>query len=514
MIGRGGDYDGIEWSRLLPSEVPISIFHPDFIVSQVFQALGRLLRQVPVNFNRVHLVGQLGQNGCLIARAGPNLQDFLSRLYLKDLGHQGHDIGLRDRLSFSDGQGMIRIGLASQGGINEKMARNPAHDLQDFRVGDIPAFEVTRIPADPDDSRTLAQRFADYLGPRIGAARGGVSCAVAQAPVPLSSSEGYVRVEARFACADGAPDTLRYLAMFDLAPGHTHFARIDAPGVEPLEFLFSADRTQWVLPAEISGEQGPAASSRKSSLAAIVFQFLRHGILHILSGPDHIAFLATVMLAAAGLRGTLIAVTGFTLGHSLTLSLAVLGLAHPDPKLVEALIGLTIAIVAIESVALRTGAGGAIATLTALGIVAVAVGMATAARGSVHGAIAYLGMALFAYCYLTLLVRIGDASERRRGWLVAVVTMIFGMVHGFGFASSLLQTGLAGGALAAPLASFNVGVEIGQLVIVAGLWTLGYGVRRAIARLAPALEPRLFIAAAAGVLCGLGLFWFVTRTFV
>jgi hypothetical protein len=212
-------------------------------------------------------------------------------------------------------------------------------------------------------------------------------------------------------------------------------------------------------------------------------------------------------------RATLRAVTGFTVGHSLSLSLAVLGFAHPNRGLVESLIGLTIAIVAVESVAMRTGTRRALA-LGCVSIIAIVAVIAWAALGNAsHVPLAYFGMALFAYCYLTLVGRFGVGETRLRGWMVGVVTVIFGMVHGFGFAGFLLETGLVGRQLAAPLVGFNLGVEIGQLALVIALWLAGYLARAAFSRMASGLPQQLPSAALSGALCGLGGFWFVTRTF-
>src|SRR5207245_1357842 len=101
-------------------------------------------------------------------------------------------------------------------------------------------------------------------------------------------------------------------------------------------------------------------------------QFVLLGIEHILTGYDHIVFLMTVLLAAGAMRNVLVSVTGFTLGHSLTLSLAVLGMAHPDRRMIEALIGLTIALVAIESATVRVANARAVPLLTAVLIAAIA----------------------------------------------------------------------------------------------------------------------------------------------
>jgi hypothetical protein len=88
-----------------------------------------------------------------------------------------------------------------------------------------------------------------------------------------------------------------------------------------------------------------------------------------------------------------------------------------------------------------------------------------------------------------------------------LLTVLFGLIHGFGFASVLMELKLPTDRLVPALLGFNIGVEIGQLGIVAALWTLG----TLIVRRFPATDYRLAADGASAALCGLGLFWFVTR---
>ncbi len=140
--------------------------------------------------------------------------------------------------------------------------------------------------------------------------------------------------------------------------------------------------------------------------------FVRLGIEHIFTGYDHLAFLLALLLATTTLVSLAKVVTCFTLGHSVTLVLATLGVVAMPPRLIESLIALSIAYVAIENFVGRT---------------------------LVHR------------------------------W---VVTLGFGFVHGFGFSNVLRDMGLGQSRLAISLFSFNFGVEIGQLAFVAILFPL------------------------------------------
>lgn len=123
-------------------------------------------------------------------------------------------------------------------------------------------------------------------------------------------------------------------------------------------------------------------------------------------GIDHILFLLALMLAGGPLLRIARVVTGFTLGHSITLALSALHVARPPPSLIEPLIALSIALVAGEALLGRTG------------------------------------------------------GQR---WTVAAG---FGLIHGFGFATALDQLDLPTGKLVSALLGYNVGVELGQLAIV------------------------------------------------
>jgi hypothetical protein len=145
---------------------------------------------------------------------------------------------------------------------------------------------------------------------------------------------------------------------------------------------------------------------------ATLAHFVREGIQHIFSGYDHIAFIVTLVLGLATWKRLALIVTAFTAAHSLTLALATLGLVTLSPRLVEPLIALTVFLVA------------------------------------------------------------ADALARPRAAPRAIVAFGFGLIHGLGLSNVLRDLGLSGRELFPALLGFNVGVEIGQLVIVAPLFVV------------------------------------------
>jgi len=154
----------------------------------------------------------------------------------------------------------------------------------------------------------------------------------------------------------------------------------------------------------------------RASRAGVVVAYLRMGCEHLLGGVDHLLFVLGLVLLLRDRRRLLVGVTGFTLGHSVTLSLAALGLVRIPQSLVE------------------------------IGIAASLFWLATRlARGDANAAIA------------------------AHPWRMPA---LFGLLHGLGFAGALAQAGLPAGEIPLALFAFNLGIELGQLAAVAALLLL------------------------------------------
>ncbi len=236
------------------------------------------------------------------------------------------------------------------------------------------------------------------------------------------SDGGYVVLWLRANCAQPARQwQASYRLFFDLDPTHRGLM-------------------QWVVDGApiTTGIFRPSAAELKLTLGGSAWQdvgvqYALDGVWHIWIGVDHILFLMalllpSVMLRAEGrwvgvdtLRGAMLdifkVVTAFTLAHSMTLSLAALQVVQLPSRLVEAAIAFSVLVAALNNV-----------------------------RGLVH----------------------------HRRWMMAFG---FGLLHGFGFAAVLVDLGLPTGLLALALASFNVGVELGQLALVVVLMPLAFWLR-------------------------------------
>jgi hypothetical protein len=259
-----------------------------------------------------------------------------------------------------------------------------------------------------------------------------------------------------------------------------------------VEQLFTQTNTRLDLTASQGGKFKSAG----------FIDFVQMGIMHIFTGVDHMSFLLGLVLISRRLRDLVFVVSGFTLGHSITLALAVTGIIRPHGQYIDALVALTIALVGVENIvvslerptriALATGAFLLVMTLlSVMGI-------------GVLPPELLLGTAIFSAAYLLISGQLHESGRLRM-----VVTTIFGLIHGFGFAADLLEARLPPEKLAQILFGFNIGVEVGQLAIVitvSGLVVLARRIRLA--------TPRpITVDLLGSALIAEGVAWFVSRSF-
>ena len=297
--------------------------------------------------------------------------------------------------------------------------------------------------------RARHDAIAAYVLQRIAISAAGARCqtSAGKQVVDDLSDGSYTVLPLSVRCArNAAPFTIDYGLLFDLDPTHRGLVTL-ASGDRPQTIVLSAQQRQATLPVETQ-------SWFQQSMT-----MLREGIWHIWTGFDHLLFLAALLIPAglrAGtadgerrgwrplIRDVLTLVTAFTVAHSITLSLAALGIVMLPPRLIETAIALSIVV-----------AG----------------------------------------------VKLWSAEARTAPW----IAFGFGLVHGFGFANVLADMQLPSGSLALSLFSFNVGVEVGQCVIVAALLPL---IRWAQGR---PFYRRSLLPTAAVVIAVIGVAWTVER---
>jgi hypothetical protein len=281
-------------------------------------------------------------------------------------------------------------------------------------------------------------------------------------------------------------------AFFDLVPSHVTFAQVVTANGDFVEQLITNDER--TLSASTSG----GGKLQNASF----FDFVKMGMMHIFTGIDHMSFILGFIIIARRLRDLLFVVTGFTIGHSLTLALAVTGIIRPHPEYIDALIGLTIAVVGAENIAVASGKPA----IVGLSIVGLLVLMAVGRLIGLGGlpVLLLLGAGLFASNYLMLSGHLKDAARIR-----LVVTLVFGLIHGFGFAANLLDERLPKGRLAELIFGFNIGVEIGQMAVV----LVVVGTVALLARWRLTLPRPLVIDVVSSSLVAFGLLLFAARSY-
>jgi hydrogenase/urease accessory protein HupE len=304
-----------------------------------------------------------------------------------------------------------------------------AHDL---------GVEPPELLLDPAVLASKAAAIDATLTPRLRVLLDG-----AQMPVRWSATEGAadrqaIRLRATISL-ERTPGTLGIDALlFPYDPVHQTFVNIYEGDALASQAILSVGRT---------GHEYFTGS--RQGTWAVIRKFVPAGVHHILIGPDHILFLVGLLLLGGSLRRLLLVVSGFTIAHSITLSLAALNILSPPSRIVEPAIALSIVYVGVDNLMVRDG-------------------------------------------------------RDVRTW----IAFAFGFIHGFGFASVLREMDLPAKALGWSLFSFNVGVEIGQMLIVVLVASVFSALR---ARSAVAGR-RLVYAGSIAVIAA-GAFWFVQRVF-
>jgi len=356
----------------------------------------------------------------------------------------------------------------------------------------VPDLEAKRVSPSKKDLPSSAQ-LGEYLAARVGATADNKKCPLAAGPRALAASAGYFRYDLVFKCLSANDIKIHSAAFYDLVPTHTNFARIEDNDGRFFEQILTQD-TQAV--AVSGGAEGGGLEN------AGFLTYVGMGVMHIFTGIDHMSFMLGLVLISRRVRDLLFVVTGFTLGHSLTLALAVTGILRPEGQYIDALVALTIALIGAENI----GDGTHKPLPVALGLGSILLLMAVGRYfdlGVTLPTLLLVGGGIFSVSYLMLTGQMRDAGRVR-----LLVTLVFGLIHGFGFAANLLEMRLPTNRLAELLVGFNVGVEIGQVTVVMGALLVAWLLVRA--RLS--IPRPLFTDIAAAFLVGEGLCWFVERS--
>src|SRR5688572_9568543 len=327
------------------------------------------------------------------------------------------------------------------------------HDLDAAHDLGITAAETL---LDPEVAARHRDALVALLSPRIRIEFDGRAVPISWGAINVVPERQSVRLA--FTIADAPPGhTAIHAYVFPYDPIHQTFINLYEDDQLTLQAILDASRQR----VEYYG-------GTTQGRLAVVRTFVLSGIEHIMIGPDHILFLIGLLLLGGTLAKLALIVTAFTVGHSITLSLAALDILSPPAYFIEPLIALTIVVVGADNLLVLRGTR-------------------TAQDGSVRS--------------VASVTSVADI----RAWLAAV----FGLIHGFGFAYVLKEFGLPQAALGWSLFAFNLGVEIGQLlivVVVAGALILLRRRSVGAARVVATIGSIAVVAA--------GVYWFIERVFL
>lgn len=292
---------------------------------------------------------------------------------------------------------------------------SPGAELQ-LAQGELIAA-LPELDTDGDEALSVAEleagkaRVEALVVVPLTSTRGGEPCASElRGLAPVKGEDGTldgVRLDVAFVCAaEGRAWTVDAGFLPALAHGHRHLVRIEAGG-DPLSRVLYASSSQLEVTAAAPAAGAPADEDTQAHASGTSFWgMVVIGVEHIVFGWDHLVFLFGLILIGGRLRSLLGIITAFTIAHSVTLGISALGIWTPSGGIIEPLIALSIAYIGFENFFVK---------------------------------------------------------EIDGRWKL---TVLFGLIHGFGFAGALAEVGLAQESVASTLFAFNLGVELGQIALV------------------------------------------------
>ncbi len=247
--------------------------------------------------------------------------------------------------------------------------------------------------------------------------------------------------------------TIRINPFFEIAPSHMHMAKFIIEN-KKIEKIITPGKTLIKFSDLIINPQ-------KITPAQKIFNFSTSGILHLFAGPDHLLFILALSILASNFRTLLKIVTAFTIAHALSLTPVILGWVGTDRKSIEALIGLSIMVVAIEAginlfnkTQENWNQAGNIRMITAVVIILFAALSFFQVIPVKSTALLGLGIVVLSTVFLT-------HKQTLISWIHAFG---FGLIHGLGI-SGIFSDRLVEKDIVFTLVGFNIGIELGQIVI-------------------------------------------------
>ncbi len=261
----------------------------------------------------------------------------------------------------------------------------------------------------------------------------------------LRTNNAFFKIKETFSCSTDKP-IFNYNLFFDLNITHLDFSSQKSNDEKLPDFIISSETKKLNLFVEQS----------EASMNLSFYNFLYFGFLHILSGLDHIAFLLLIIFLCKSYKTLLLAISGFTIGHSISLFSSVQGLIISSASLVEIMIGFSILVCSIEVLGKKTNQlvlfSNYIISLWTLLTFIIFIFFPSQA-------LFFLSLGFMVFSYLRL------SNNYQNNLNLIFITLVFGFIHGLGFAGAINEIFLPSEDMLKILIAFNLGIEIGQILI-------------------------------------------------
>ena len=261
----------------------------------------------------------------------------------------------------------------------------------------------------------------------------------------LRTNNAFFKIKETFSCSTDKP-IFNYNLFFDLNITHLDFSSQKRNDEKLPDFIISSETKKLNLFVEQS----------EASMNLSFYNFLYFGFLHILSGLDHIAFLLLIIFLCKSYKTLLLAISGFTVGHSISLFSSVQGLIISSASLVEIMIGFSILVCSIEVLGKKTNQlvlfSNYIISLWTLLTFIIFIFFPSQA-------LFFLSLGFMVFSYLRL------SNNYQNNLNLIFITLVFGFIHGLGFAGAINEIFLPSEDMLNILIAFNLGIEIGQILI-------------------------------------------------
>ena len=335
--------------------------------------------------------------------------------------------------------------------------------------------------------------FLEYFKPRISALESSKECLLDNEPSLINGKDEYHTIELSYLCASTNSIKIINNVLFDIAQSHVHLSRISINDQILEKALFYNDQTIFI---------NDLKTNKEKSFVDSLTNFISTGMNHILTGFDHLIFLMGLIILVNNFKHLLIVITGFTLGHSVTLALVALNIVVPNTLMIEALIGFTILFIAAEYMMKDEKNFIPIITIL-LSILTLAATSSMFLQISIT-LISFIALILITIGYFGILRNLENKGSFRM-----IITSLFGVIHGFGFGTFLFNSEFDQTNIISALFGFNLGVEIGQIIFLMIFILLNLS----LIKLLKSKNHQYLMQTLMIIVSSLGFYWFIQRLY-